>query len=482
MSAALSALALVAVAVFSTSAAAIVLYAAAQAHLIGLWLRHPPRDDASERREVPRITVQLPLYNEANVARRLLRCVAELDWPADRLQLQVLDDSTDETVDIVAREVARLREAGLDAVQVRRADRAGFKAGALKAGLETASGELIAIFDADFLPRPDFLRRAVALLAPDVGLVQGRWGHLNRTASALTRTQAFHLDAHFTLEQHARYAGGLLMGFNGTAGVWRRACIEAAGGWDTDTLTEDLDLAYRAQLAGWRLRYADGLEAPAELPEHMPAIRAQQRRWMKGGAQVARKLLPTLWRGPLPLRRKLQGTAHLLGSTLFVAVAAMCLVNPALGPLSAAEPGITSALGVAGLGLTASGVVLMAAYSLVCAHRRGCPWRGLGAALVGYPMLILFCWGISVHNAAAALEGWFGDTGEFVRTPKVGDDAAGGVARYRLPRRWWVQAVELMMAGWSALGAAWAFKSGNAAAAGWLSAQALGFLVVQRSR
>ena len=470
-----------AVAVFSAGAAMIVLYAAAQTHLLWLWLRRPPDDVETPTTALPVITVQLPLYNEANVARRLLRCIAALDWPRDRLQVQVLDDSDDETVGIVADEVARLRAAGLDITQVRRCDRSGFKAGALKAAMGAVRGELIAIFDADFLPRPDFLRRAIALLGPEVGLVQGRWGHLNRRASAFTRTQAFHLDAHFTLEQHARCAGGLLMGFNGTAGVWRRSCIEAAGGWDTDTLTEDLDLAYRAQLAGWQLRYADSLEAPAELPAEMAAIRAQQHRWMKGGAQVARKLLPTLWRGPLPLRRKLQGTAHLMGSSLFVAVAAICVVNPLLGPLSAAEPRVATALGVAGLGLTTSGLVLMSAYAVVCTHRRGSAARGLAAALTGYPLLILFCWGLSLHNAAAALEGWFGATGEFVRTPKIGEGDSLP-ARYRLHRRGWLQVAELGMAGWSAVGAAWAISAGNAAAAGWLGAQALGFLAVQRPR
>ena len=232
--------------------------------------------------DVPKVTVQLPLFNERTVAQRLVACVGALDRATDKLQVQVLDDSTDETVDIVAEAVAEQRAQGLDIVHVRRSNRQGFKAGALAHGLEHASGEFVAIFDADFLPEPDFLRRAMARFTPQIGLVQARWGWLNPRASILTRAQTMHLDAHFTVEQQARSSGDMFMGFNGTAGVWRRRTIDEAGGWHADTLTEDLDLSFRAQLHGWTLAYVDALEAPSELPEAFAAVRTQQHRWMKG--------------------------------------------------------------------------------------------------------------------------------------------------------------------------------------------------------
>ena len=467
------------VAVVAVASSAIGVYALAQLHLVSLWWRDRPlREVPSPGERCPRVTVQLPLYNEADVAERLLECVGRLDWPRNCLEIQVLDDSTDGTVAIVAEGVSRLREQGVSAVQVRRSDRVGYKAGALREGLREARGELIAIFDADFLPRPDFLRQAVACLGPEVGLVQGRWGHLNRDASAFTRTQAFHLDAHFTLEQHARSHGGLLMGFNGTAGVWRRDCIEQAGGWNIDTLTEDLDLAYRAQLAGWRLDYVDALEAPAELPEEMAAIRAQQHRWMKGGAQVARKLLGPLWRSDQPLRSKLQGTAHLLGSSIFLAVFALAVVNPLILP--AMHSGSELAIGIAAATapLRIAVPTLLLVYLTSCTHRDG-RRPGVWRTLTGLPMLLLFCNGLSLHNAVAVLEGWFGGTGEFVRTPKKGDRT---VSSYRMSRGGWVRLGEWLLLAWSLAGLFYAVEARVWSSAAWLGFQALGFLAVQKPR
>lgn len=465
-------------------AGAIGLYSVAQLHLLSVWWRRPPQKALpQDSAQLPTLTVQLPLYNEANVARRLLRCVAALDWPSERLQIQVLDDSTDETVAIVADEVKALRAAGLDIVQLCRSDRTGFKAGALAEGLKQARGELIAIFDADFLPRPDFLRQAVACMGPEVGLVQGRWGHLNRRASAFTRTQAFHLDAHFTLEQHARCIGGLMMGFNGTAGVWRRACIDAAGGWEVDTLTEDLDLAYRAQLAGWGLRYVDVLEAPAELPEQMAAIRAQQHRWMRGGAQVARKLLRTLWRSTQPLTRKLQGSVHLLGSSIFLAVLGLCLVNPLLVPVMGQDPDMTLAVSLASAPLKLAVPTLLLVYTTACVHRAGRLGAGLWRTVTELPLLLLFCNGLSLHNSGAVLQGWFGGTGVFVRTPKAGDTPNGRASvRYVMRRGLGMRLGELAMASWSGLGLAWAVSAGAWTSAAWLGFQTLGFIAVQKER
>lgn len=283
-------------------------------HLVALVAgRHEPPAPPPPA-EWPPVLVQLPLYNEANVVARLIDAAAALDYPADRLEVQVLDDSDDLTQDIVAERVAWHRKRGVAIEQVRRPDRSGYKAGALAHGLTLTDAPLVAIFDADFVPAPDFLRRTVPYLGdPNVGLVQARWEHLNRDARLLTRLQAVALDAHFRIEQRARSATGRFFNFNGTAGVFRRAAIETAGGWAADTITEDLDLSLRAQLCGWRFVYVDGVSAPAELPARLDALREQQRRWTRGAGQTARKLLGEVWRTPdVLLRARLEATFQLL--------------------------------------------------------------------------------------------------------------------------------------------------------------------------
>ncbi len=412
-------LATLAAGLMALSATAIGLHVLAWVHL--LWLRRgrctAPPPPPLEGDTLPALTLQLPLYNESSVAEELLECCSKLDWPD--LEIQVLDDSTDGTVDVVAAKVAALQAEGLDIVHLRRVRREGFKAGALAEGLKTARGELIAILDADFRPDPTWLRRAAACLGPQDGLVQCRWAFRNPRVSVLTRAQALHLDAHFALEQEARSSGGLLMGFNGTAGIWRRDCIEAAGGWEGDTLTEDLDLSYRAQIAGWRLRYVDEIVVLSDLPEALGAVRAQQHRWIRGGAQVARKLLVSLWSHPLPLRRKLQGTAHLLASSVFLPVLALCVITPAL-PLIQPEVGFTGQLllGYAGWLLRGVLLVLVTAYATVCVHRADGLGKGLARLVRDLPPFMALVTAICVHDAWAALLGWVGPTGTFVRTPK----------------------------------------------------------------
>ena len=305
---------------------ALAIYGLHRSHLVFTVLRHrktssaaakrlPPLEAAGldARTDLPIVTIQLPLYNEATVAARLLDHVAAIEWPRDRLEIQVLDDSTDETRALVRHKVDALREEGLDVVYIHRVDRVGYKAGALDHGLRVARGELVAIFDADFLPQPEFLR-AVAphfLDDPRVGMVQARWGHLNRSFSMLTRTQALMLDGHHLVENRARSAAGWLFNFSGTGGVWRKQAIADAGGWQHDTLTEDLDLSYRAQLAGWRFVYREDIVTPAELPEDISAFRAQQFRWAKGTVQTARKLLGTLMRAPLSPMQRIEAFFHL---------------------------------------------------------------------------------------------------------------------------------------------------------------------------
>ena len=409
--------------VFATAAYALLgvivgLYGLAQAQLLVLALRRRERPAVSwvADADCPVVTVQLPIYNEPAVVAGLLRCVARLDWPADRLEIQILDDSTDDTPDRVRAALDGLP--GVSFHHIRRGDRAGFKAGALAAGLARARGSLIAILDADFRPEPDFLRRIVPRLEDGVGLVQGRWSWLNRDENLFTRLLAFHLDAHFAVEQTARAAGDLVFGFNGTAGVWRRQCIEDAGGWEGDTLTEDLDLAVRARLAGWELRYAEDIAVPSEIPAELAAIRTQQHRWMKGGAQVARKLLPTVWRRE-GWRVRLQAVAHLCGGGLFGAVVGIAVLLPVLLVTAAAgPPGLAVAIGIASLPMQCTLAALVCVYGVACAKRSG--WRGLVRLVLVFPVFLSFSAALAIHNAAAVASGWWGTASPFVRTPKRG--------------------------------------------------------------
>ncbi|MCB9795262.1 MAG: glycosyltransferase [Alphaproteobacteria bacterium] len=457
-----------AAALYTLAAVAIVAHILAWLHL--LWLRRLGAGEpgpALSGEDLPALTLQLPLYNEAAVVEGLLRAVARLDWPG--LHVQVLDDSTDDTPRRVEALLPELRARGLDIVHLRRGHREGFKAGALAYGLERTDAELIAILDADFRPEPDFLRRAAGALGSEVGLVQCRWAFLNTQASVLTRAQAMHLDAHFDFEQVARSEGGLFMGFNGTAGLWRRACIEAAGGWEGDTLTEDLDLAYRAQLAGWTLRYVDDIAAPCELPEPMPAIRAQQHRWIRGGAQVARKLLPTLWRSKQPLRRRLQGAAHLLASSVFLPVLTLLAISPALPALFHLGPSWAPlAFAPASWLLRFVPLALVLVYAGVVVRRARGPLEALERLLLDFPLFMLLVTGIAAHTARAAWMGWTGPTGTFVRTPKGGQRDAPASLPESFP-------AELGLATWSWLGFAMAWAWGPPGMLPFLAFQGLAF-------
>ena len=372
----------------------------------------------------PQVLVQLPVRDEESVVGRLLDAVAALDWPRDSLRVQLLDDSGDVAAAVGAAAVARARAAGVRIEQVRRGSRHGFKAGALANGLAATDEPFVAVFDADFVPAPDFLRRLLPHLAdPRVGLVQARWGHLDRDASWLTRAQAVMLDAHFRVEQVARQGAGRFFNFNGTAGIWRRACIDDAGGWQHDTLTEDLDLSYRAQLAGWRFVFDASVEVPAELPGDMRAFRSQQHRWVKGAFQTARKLLPRVWAKAMPWTLKLESTVHLTANVVYpllivlVALMAPLLVGGARWPAGAL---LASQLALFGVGTLP--VALFLAEGQRRAGRRGARlWADVALALI-------LCGGLAWWLTRAVLEGLWGDTGEFVRTPKQGD---GGHRRLR---------------------------------------------------
>ena len=366
--------------------------------------------------ELPVVTVQLPLFNEIYVVERLLRSVSELDYPRDLLQIQVLDDSTDETRDIAASCVRRLVQRGFDVELIHRRDRTGYKAGAHEAGLVAARGDFVCILDADFVPQPGLLKSTVHFFTdPKVGMIQTRWGHINRGYSLLTRLQAMFLDGHLLLEQVARSRSGRFFNFNGTAGLWRKSCIVGAGGWQHDTLTEDLDLSYRAQLEGWKFVFLNDVVTPAELPVDMNGFKSQQHRWTKGSIQTCKKLLPRIWRSALPLPIKLEATAHLTSNFAYLLLACLCvLLHPSAGgPQSGWLRALLLDLPIF---LTAS---VSVAVFYICAQRELHPRTWMKEILL-LPALIALGVGLSINNARAVIEAVFNHPSEFRRTPKYG--------------------------------------------------------------
>lgn len=386
--------------------------------------------------EWPWVTVQLPLYNEMYVASRLIDAVAALDYPRDRLEIQVLDDSTDETREIVAGKVAEKRREGLDIVHLHRTDRTGFKAGALAEGLKRARGRFLAIFDADFVPRPDFLRLTVPHFAdPKIGMVQGSWSHINRGYSLLTRVEAILLDGHFQIEHTARHRTGCYFNFNGTAGIWRREAILEGGGWQHDTLTEDLDLSYRAQLAGWRFLYLPEVDVPSELPVDVQGFKSQQYRWAKGSIQTGRKLLGRILRARLPLRAKLEAFVHLTNNASYVLMVGVALlIFPAM-VLRRGSP--MAVLLLIDLPLFLFATLSVVVFYLVSqAARTGDPaaaggWRREVRYL---PALLGMGIGLSLNNARAVISGLFRRGGTFHRTPKYQIERAGQEWRHKAYR------------------------------------------------
>jgi len=382
--------------------------------------------------DLPIVTTQLPIFNERNVIERLLRAVCAFDYPVGKHEIQVLDDSTDDTVDLVRRLVGELRAAGHDVTHVRRGDRSGYKAGALEAGLTIARGELVAVFDADFVPPPDFLRRTVPFLVmdPDCGFVQTRWGHRNRGFSPLTRVQAIGIDGHFVIEQSARSWNRLFLNFNGTGGVWRRRAIADAGGWQADTLTEDLDLSYRTQLAGWKPRYLLDVVTPAELPTDINALKSQQHRWAKGSIQTARKLLPVVWRRPdLSPFMKVEATLHL---THYVVHPLMLIMTLLVLPLMIWTR-LTFHTAWMAVPFAFMFVALFAPTTMYLLSQRASnhDWK---RTLWLLPLLMSVGIGLAVNNSRAVLQAITGRPGEFVRTPKLGAAAevhASGVGSRR---------------------------------------------------
>jgi cellulose synthase/poly-beta-1,6-N-acetylglucosamine synthase-like glycosyltransferase len=383
--------------------------------------RHDKSEPAGRFKQFPVVTIQLPLYNEMYVAERLIDAVAAMDYPAGKLEIQVLDDSTDETTGIVARKVAELRARGMHIHHLCRSDRTGYKAGALENGLLTARGEFIAIFDADFVPPRDMLQKTIHYFTnPAVGLIQTRWGHLNERYSLLTRLQSMFLDGHFLIEQTARSRSGRFFNFNGTGGIWRRTCIESSGGWQHDTLAEDLDLSYRAQIKGWKFLFLPDIITPAELPVEMNAFKSQQHRWAKGSVQTCKKMLPQLMRSALPLKIKFEGFFHLTCNFGHVLLLILCFCFHA----SASASTYHATGGNAWTKLVLVDVPLFIAASLSISAFYFCAQRELHAQwwkrLLYIPLLMAVGIGLSINNARAVLEAIFNYRSEFIRTPKHG--------------------------------------------------------------
>ena len=402
------------------------LYGLHRYALVYLYYRHRRKAHVPAGRfdELPRVTVQLPMYNERLVAERIIEKTCEIDYPLDRLQIQVLDDSTDETREIAPRAVERMRSRGVDIEYIHREDRTGYKAGALANGLRTATGEFITIFDADFVPDPTILRRSIQYFTdPKVCVVQTRWDHLNREDSLLTRSQAIFLDGHFAIEHVARNRSNRFMSFNGTAGTWRREAIADAGGWQHDTLTEDLDLSYRAQLKGWKFIFLPELTAPAELPPEMTAFKAQQFRWTKGGAQTALKLLPKVLLSKAPLKVKIEAVFHLTCFTLHLYMFVLVtLLFPAMYLQCVPVEAGTFWRGIFDLGVFTLATMSASVFYVASQVELLRDWRTAAKYL---PVLMAIGVGMSLSNAKAILEALFGKKSEFVRTPKYGEHGVG---------------------------------------------------------
>ena len=415
-------IAILVISLYGISLLLILLYSIIQFQLLMKYLSArslpPALPDSIPETSFPRVTVQLPVYNEPLVISRLIDNIIRLEYPAEKLQIQVLDDSTDETRDLCEQKVAYYKAEGIDIVHIHRQDRTGFKAGALQNGLSTATGDLIAIFDADFLPKSDFLRLTIPYFSDqETGVVQTRWGHINEAYSMLTRLQAFQLNLHFSIEQTGREHGDYFLQFNGTAGIWRKATIIDAGGWMDNTLTEDLNLSYRAQLKGWKIHFCQAVDTPAELPVEMIGLKSQQFRWMKGGAENARILIPHILHSTLTLPQQMHAITHLLSSSIFLIVFLLAILSV---PVFFLYPFID-------IHLQFFTPFLLSVGLLACVYfvaNSDTSWqevswiKRLFRFVIMFPVFLSLSMGLSYHTTKAILEGYRGKKSPFVRTPK----------------------------------------------------------------
>jgi cellulose synthase/poly-beta-1,6-N-acetylglucosamine synthase-like glycosyltransferase len=395
-----------------------ILFAFGLHGLVMIYYYHKTRayatPDLEIPKELPMVTVQLPVFNEVYVIERLVNAVCEMEYPKDKLEIQLLDDSTDETVEVSRRLVAEWASRGFDIKHIHRIDRSGFKAGALKSGLEKAKGEFVAIFDADFVPKKDFLMKTIPHFHNDgVGMVQTRWEHLNEDYSYLTRAQALALDGHFVIEQQVRNKAGFFINFNGTAGIWRKSCIEDAGNWHADTLAEDLDLSYRAQLRGWKFVFLNDVTSPAELPADINGLKTQQFRWTKGAVETAKKLLPLVWKSKIPLKIKLECTVHLTSNIVFPFILLTAFLNVPLVVIKNTVEGYDSIFTMMGIFVLASISTFM--FYMYAQRAIHLDWR---RRLMLFPVFMAGSMGFAVNNTKAVFEALTGKKSAFLRTPK----------------------------------------------------------------
>lgn len=411
--------------IYTTAIILIFMYSLAQLNLLFNYLSSKKANkdcdtfDLSKSEEVPFVTIQLPVYNEMYVMDRLLDNIALIDYPKDKLEIQVLDDSTDETIETTRQHIEQIKAKGLDIKHITRTDRTGFKAGALKEGLKIAKGEFIAIFDADFLPRPNWLKRTIPYFKDEqIGVIQTRWSHINRNYSLLTKIQAFALDAHFTLEQVGRNSKGHFINFNGTAGIWRKECIIDAGNWEGDTLTEDLDLSYRAQLKNWKFKYLEDVETPAELPVVISAARSQQFRWNKGGAENFRKMLKRVIKSKnISTKTKIHGLLHLLNSTMFLNVFIVAVLSIPMLYIKNEYAHLRFYFYFMSF-FVMSTVIFFVCYWFMYKQIYGSGFKKFFSYIGMFFTFFSIAMGFSLHNSIAVLEGHMGKRSEFVRTPK----------------------------------------------------------------
>ncbi|MGA1582356.1 MAG: glycosyltransferase [Saprospiraceae bacterium] len=380
--------------------------------------QYPSVSDSQSSEKWPFVTIQLPVFNEQYVVGRLIDNIVCLDYPIDRFEIHILDDSTDETLKLSQQKADYFLNQGYNIRVFHRFDRTGYKAGALREALPEARGEFIAIFDADFLPDRNFLKQTIPHFSnPRTGVVQTRWDHINKDYSFITRLQALQLNVHFFIEQTGRQERNCFLQFNGTAGVWRKATIEDAGGWHADTLTEDLDLSYRAQLNGWKIKYLPDVGSPAELPAEMIGLKSQQFRWMKGGAENARKLLPKVWKSQLPLMQKIHATGHLLASSIFLFIFIAGTLSVPLVFLLRHIQFNPAILSISLVGMLSVAIIYYKA-NIPTQLQSERPFREVFRFLLLFPLFLALSMGLSLHNSVAVLEGYLGRKSAFVRTPK----------------------------------------------------------------
>ncbi|MBT5289790.1 glycosyltransferase family 2 protein [Flavobacteriaceae bacterium] len=411
--------------VYSLALILIFMYALAQLNLLFNYRSAQKKEDTSPKfdftnsKEIPRVTIQLPVYNEIYVMERLLDNIVTLEYPGDKLEIQVLDDSTDESIVTTEKHIKRLQKRGINIQHIRRSNRQGFKAGALKEGLEIARGEFIAIFDADFLPQKDWLLQTIPYFKnAAIGVVQTRWGHINRNYSTLTKIQAFALDAHFTLEQVGRSAKGHFINFNGTAGVWRKECILDAGNWEGDTLTEDLDLSYRAQLKKWKFKYLEHVKTPAELPVIISAARSQQFRWNKGGAENFQKMTKrVLVNKHISIKTKIHSVLHLLNSSMFLMIFLVAVLSIPMLYIKNEYAHLKSYFYMMSF-FVISSVIFFICYWYMFKKSYGGGLKSFFKYTGTFFTFFSIAMGFSLHNSIAVLEGHFGKKSDFIRTPK----------------------------------------------------------------